>query len=82
MINQNQNKKRERYAPLFKTCVSIDINGQLVIDHEWVEPKKLLDALSIYKDDYYKYILAAIVKHCKSESINFDDKLRNLLRNI
>ena len=82
MISRNQNKKREHNAPLFKTCVSIDTNGQLVIDHEWVEPKKLLDALSIYKDDYYKYTLAAIVKHCKSESHNFDDKLRNLLRNI
>ena len=50
MINQNQNKKRERNAPLFKTCVSIDTNGQLVIDHEWIEPKNLIEALSIYKD--------------------------------
>ena len=82
MRNQNQNKKREHNAPLFKTCVSIDTKGQLVIDHEWVDPKKLITALSIYKDDYYKYILAAIVKHCKSEYYTFDDKLRNLLRNI
>ena len=82
MTKKKRNKKRERYAPLFKTCVSIDTNGRLVIDHEWVDPKKLIDALSIYKDDYYKYILSAIVKHCKSESVFFDDKLNKLLRQM
>ena len=45
MINKKANKKRELNAPLFKTCVSVDTNGQLIIDHEWVDPKKLLIAL-------------------------------------
>lgn len=82
MIKKKRNKKREHNAPLFKTCVSIDTSGRLVIDHEWVDPKKLIDALSIYKDDYYRYILSAIVKHCKSESMSFDDKLNKLLRQM
>ena len=82
MTRQSQNKKREHNAPLFKTCVSIDTNGQLVIDHEWVEPKNLIEALSIYKDDYYKHILSAIIKHCKAESLSFDDKLNKLLKQI
>tara|TARA_R110002096_G_C14056802_1_gene673915 strand:+ start:252 stop:500 length:249 start_codon:yes stop_codon:yes gene_type:complete len=82
MKNQKTNKKREHNAPLFKTCVSIDTNGQLVIDHEWIEPKNLMDAMAIYKDDYYKHILSAIIKHCKSESVFFDDKLNKLLRQM
>ena len=82
MKNQKRNKKREHNAPLFKTCVSIDTNGQLVIDHEWIEPKNLMDAMAIYKDDYYKHILSAIIKHCKSESVFFDDKLNKLLRQM
>ena len=82
MTRQSQNKKREHNAPLFKTCVSIDTNGQLVIDHEWVDPKKLITALSIYKDDYYKHILSAIIKHCKAESLSFDDKLNKLLKQM
>ena len=82
MINQNQNKKREHNAPLFKTCVSIGTDGQLVIDHEWIEPSKLIDALSIYKDDYYKHVLSSIIKHCKSESLSFDDKINKLLRQM
>ena len=62
--------------------MSIDTNGQLVIDHEWIEPKNLMDAMAIYKDDYYKHILSAIIKHCKSESVLFDDKLNKLLRQM
>ena len=82
MTKKKRNKKREHNAPLFKTCVSIDTNGRLVIDHEWVDPKKLIDALSVYKDDYYKYILSAIVKHCQSESLAFDDRLNKLLKQV
>ena len=67
---------------MFKKCLSIDTNGRLVIDHEWVDPKNLIDALSIYKDDYYKYILSAIIKHCQSESLTFDDKLNKLLKQV
>ena len=82
MKSQSQNKKREHNAPLFKTSVSIGSDGLLVINHEWIEPSKLLDALSIYKDDYYKHRLSAIIKHCKSESVSFDDKLNKLLRQM
>ena len=67
---------------MFKTSVSIATNGRLVIGHELVAPKKLIDALSIYKDDYYKYILSAIIKHCQSESLTFDDKLNKLLKQV
>ena len=82
MIKKKGNKKREHNAPLFKTCVSIGTDGQLVIDHEWIEPKNLIEALSIYKDNYYRYILSAIIKHCKSESLSFDDKLNKLLKQM
>ena len=80
-MNQQKksNKKRERIAPLFKTSVSINNNGQLITDHEWVDPKKLLEALDKIA---YKHILASVVKHCLSESIGFDEKLNKLLKNI
>ena len=82
MINQNQkiNKKREHIAPLFKTVVSVNTQGNLIIDHEWVNPKKILERLN--DDNYYKYILASIVKHCMSESVTFDERLNKLLKNI
>ena len=80
MINKKANKKRELNAPLFKTCVSVDTNGQLIIDHEWVNPKKIIERLN--DDNYYKYILASIVKHCMSESVTFDERLNKLLKQI
>jgi hypothetical protein len=79
MINQKPNKKRERNAPLFKTCVSINTNGNLIIDHEWASPKKIIENLG---DIEYKYTIASIVKHCMSESVTFDERLNKLLKNI
>ena len=82
MVPSPKNKKGKRNAPLFKTCVSVNTKGNLIIDHEWADPEKIIDALSGYKDDHYKYIFAAIVKHCLSESIGFDEKLNKLLRQV
>ena len=80
MTQQNQsNKKRERNAPLFKTCVSVNTDGNLIIDHEWVNPNHLIAAL---EKTSYEHILASIVKHCMSESLVFDDKLNKLLKHI
>ena len=83
MNQQKQsNKKRERNAPLFKTCVSVNTKGNLIIDHEWVNPAKLITSLSRYKDDHYKHIFVAIINHCMSESLGFDEKLNKLLRQM
>ena len=80
MTQQNQsNKKREHNAPLFKTCVSVTTDGNLIIDHEWVDPNRLIAAL---KKTSYEHILASIVKHCMSESLVFDDKLNKLIKHI
>ena len=80
MTQQKQrNKKREHNAPLFKTCVSVNNNGNLIIDHEWVDPKLLVAAL---EKTSYRHILAAIVSHCMSESIGFDEKINKLLKHI
>ena len=80
MNQQKQsNKKREHNAPLFKTCISINNNGQLIIDHEWINPKKLTAAL---EKTSYKYILASIVSHCMSESLVFDEKINKLLKSL
>ena len=76
---KNRNKKRERYAPLFKTSVSINNNGQLITDHEWVDPKKLIQVLNRIA---YKHILASVIRHCLAESISFDEKLNKLLKNL
>ena len=79
MRNQNQNKKREHYAPLFKTVVSINNDGNLIINHEYPNPKKIVERLN---DTHYKYIISAIVKHCMAESVNFDERLNKLLKQI
>ena len=79
MKSQKANKKRERSAPLFKTSVSINTNGKLIIDHEWVSPKKIIENLGNIK---YKHTIASIVMHCMSESIVFDERLNKLLKNI
>ena len=46
MRNQNQNKKREHNAPLFKTVVSINNDGNLIINHEYPNPKKIVERLN------------------------------------
>ena len=79
MRNQNQNKKREHNAPLFKTVVSINNDGNLIINHEYPNPKKIVERLN---DTHYKYIISAIVKHCMAESVNFDERLNKLLKQI
>ena len=80
MINQSQNKKREHEAPLFKTVVSINTDGNLIINHEYPNPKAIVERLE--KDTHYKYIISAIVKHCMAESVNFDERLNKLLKQI
>ena len=79
MRNQNQNKKREHNASLFKTVVSINNDGNLIINHEYPNPKKIVERLN---DTHYKYIIASIVKHCMAESVNFDERLNKLLKQI
>ena len=79
MRNQNQNKKREHNAPLFKTVVSINNDGNLIINHEYPNPKKIVERLNY---THYKYIISAIVKHCMAESVNFDERLNKLLKQI
>ena len=76
---KQKNKKRERNAPLFKTCVSVNTDGNLIINHEWVDPNRLIAAL---EKTSYEHILASIVKHCMSESLVFDDKLNKLIKHI
>ena len=80
-MNQQKknNKKREHIAPLFKTSVYINNNGQLITDHEWVDPKKLIQVLDTIS---YKHILASVIRHCLSESLGFDEKLNKLLKNL
>ena len=79
MKNQSQNKKRERNAPLFITKVSINTDGNLIIYHEYPNPKSILERID---DTHYKYIISSIVKHCMSESVNFDERLNKLLKQI
>ena len=80
MNQQKQNnKKREHNAPLFKTCVSVNDNGNLIIDHEWVDPNLLVIAL---EKTSYRHILASIVRHCMSESSGLDEKINKLLKHI
>lgn len=79
MIVQKQNKKREHEAPLFITKVSINTDGNLIINHEYPNPKKIIEQLN---DTHYKYIISSIVKHCMSESVNFDERLNKLLKQI
>ena len=79
MINKKTNKKREHKAPLFKTVVSINNDGNLIINNEYPNPKKIVERLN---DTHYKYIIASIVKHCMAESINFDERLNKLLKQI
>ena len=90
MINQSQNKKRERNAPLFITKVSINTiggnnlyltntDGNLIINHEYPNPKTIIERLD---DTHYKYIISSIVKHCMSESVNFDERLNKLLKQL
>ena len=66
-------------AILFSTVVSINNNGNLITRHESLPSKEVLKELG---DDYYAYLISAIVNHCKSDSHHFDDALRNLLRSI
>ena len=79
MRNQNQNKKREHNAPLFKTVVAINNDGNLIINHEYPNPKKIVERLN---DTHYKYIIASIVNHCMAESVNFDERFNKLLKQI
>ena len=79
MIVQKQNKKREHEAPLFITKVSINTDGNLIINHAYPNPKKIIEQLN---DTHYKYIISSIVKHCMSESVNFDERLNKLLKQI
>ena len=79
MINQSQNKKRERNAPLFITKVSINTDCILIINHEYPNPKTIIERLD---DTHYKYIISSIVKHCMSESVNFDERLNKLLKQL
>jgi len=78
-INPSQNKKRERNAPLFITKVYINTDGNLIINHEYPNPKTILERID---DTHYKYIISSIVKHCMSESVNFDERLNKLLKQI
>ena len=82
MTPSPRNKNREHNAPLFKTCVSVNTKGNLIIDHEWVSPEKLIAALSGNKEDNNKHIFVAIINHCMSESLGFDEKLNKLLRQM
>ena len=79
MTNQSPNKKRERNAPLFITKVSINTDGNLIINHEYTNPKTIIERLD---DTHYKYIISSIVKHCMSESVNFDERLNKLLKQL
>ena len=79
MIVQKQNKKREHEAPLFITKVSINTDGNLIINHEYPNPKTIIERLN---DTHYKYIISSIVKHCMSESVNFDERLNKLLKQL
>ena len=54
-------------------------NGNLITRHESLPTKEVLKELG---DDYYAYLISAIVNHCKADSHHFDDALRNLLRSI
>ena len=51
MINQSQNKKREHEAPLFKTVVSINTDGNLIINHEYPNPKTIVERLERERND-------------------------------
>ena len=54
-------------------------NGNLITRHESLPSKEVLKELG---DDYYAYLISAIVNHCNADSHHFDDALRNLLRSI
>ena len=54
-------------------------DGNLIINHEYPNPKKIVERLN---DTHCKYIIASIVKHCMAESVNFDERLNKLLKQI
>ncbi len=56
-----------------------DANGNLIINHEYPNPKTIIERLD---DTHYKYIISSIVKHCMSESVNFDERLNKLLKQL
>jgi len=70
---------KSKEAIIFSTVVSVNNNGELVTKHESLPPQGVLKELG---DDYYAHLICAIVKHCKADSIYFDEQLRNLLRSI
>ena len=70
---------RTKEAILFSTVVSINNDGNLITTHESLPPEGVRKALG---DDYYAHLISAIVRHCKADSLYFDEELCNLLRSI
>ena len=70
---------RTKEAILFSTVVSINNDGNLITTHESLPPEGVRKVLG---DDYYAHLISAIVRHCKADSLYFDEQLRNLLRSI
>ena len=70
---------RTKEAILFSTVVSINNDGNLITTHESLPPEGVRKALGA---DYYAHLISAIVRHCKADSLYFDEQLRNLLRSI
>jgi len=70
---------RTKEAILFSTVVSISNEGNLITTHESLPTEGVNKALG---DDYYAHLISAIVRHCKADSLYFDEQLRNLLRRI
>ena len=70
---------KSKEAILFSTVVSINNDGNLITTHESLPPEGVRKSLG---DDYYAHLISAIVKHCKADSLYFDEQLRNLLRSI
>ena len=48
-VEKIRHKKRESEALLYKLEVQLNSDGNLMFNYEWVNPRKLLDALKKYK---------------------------------
>ena len=83
-------KKNE--AILFSTTVSINNKGKLITRHKSlplviklpggreISLQECLKKRSV--GDYYTNLVCAVVRHCKSDSYHFDERLDGLLNNF
>lgn len=82
--NPSEHKKRggNETSPLYSLTVSLNRDNCIVIDHEWINPEKLVQGLKTFKTYDDSYTLAAIINHCKSTAPRIEDELKKLIATV